>query len=383
LGFLTKDFSQLHRDVVFGRSGGRIIWQPRILCWYDDRVFTGRDLPAPYTGLSRHDLHRALGCSARLYEYNNCFRRIEHPSVRFSDQKLNDTDTEYTIHTPIGKQVYVWRRSPNSPTEIVLKWEVETTEELKVAAWREANADWRWDEAEYQRLQAEIGDLGAPTIYMPRMNVQNLYLDKMGVQNAVFALYETPAEVEAYFRELEECHNRLIDVINRSPIEIINFGENVHAGTLSPPLFLKYHLPACQRRSERLHTAGKFLHSHWDGDTGPLLKYARETGLDGLEAVTPQPQGDVTLEQIKAGLGDDMFLLDGIPAVYFDAVYPIETLIATAKKLIEMFAPKLVLGISDEISSNGDIERVPLVGEIVERYNGQVLSSQQPSITQH
>jgi hypothetical protein len=39
--------------------------------------------------------------------------------------------------------------------------------------------------------------------------------------------------------------------------------------------------------------------------------------------------------------------------------------------LIELFAPKLVLGISDEISSNGDIERVRVVGEIVDQYNAQ------------
>ncbi len=40
--------------------------------------------------------------------------------------------------------------------------------------------------------------------------------------------------------------------------------------------------------------------------------------LDGIEAITPQPQGDVTLEEIKEALSDDMFLLDGIPAILFD-----------------------------------------------------------------
>jgi hypothetical protein len=39
------------------------------------------------------------------------------------------------------------------------------------------------------------------------------------------------------------------------------------------------------------------------------------------------------------------------------------------RRLIELFAPKLILGISDEISSTGDIERIRLVGKIVEEYN--------------
>ena len=135
----------------------------------------------------------------------------------------------------------------------------------------------------------------------------------------------------------------------------------IHAGTLSPPLFEQYHLPTCRHRCERLHAAGKFVHSHWDGDCGPLLRYARDTGLDGIEAITPKPQGDVTLEEVKEALGDDLFLLDGIPAVYFDETFSIQTLVECVQTLIELFAPKLVLGISDEISSTGDIERIRAV----------------------
>ncbi|MEN8150169.1 MAG: hypothetical protein ABFS86_10115, partial [Planctomycetota bacterium] len=110
----------------------------------------------------------------------------------------------------------------------------------------------------------------------------------------------------------------------------------------------------------------------WDGDTGPLLPYAKQTGLDGIEAITPEPQGDVTLEQVKEALGDEVFLIDGIPAVYFDETYPVEVLVEATERIIELFAPKLVLGISDEISSTGDIERIRVVGEIVDRYNGSV-----------
>ena len=120
-----------------------------------------------------------------------------------------------------------------------------------------------------------------------------------------------------------------------------------------------------------LHRQVVFVCSHWDGDTGPLLPYARETGLDGIEAITPWPQGDVTLEQIKKGLGDELFLLDGIPAIYFDDTFAVETLETCTRRLIELFAPKLVLGISDEISSTGDLERIRVVGEIVDEYNAR------------
>jgi hypothetical protein len=371
---ITHDFPALHRQVVFGQSQGQIIWQPRIGCWYTDKQFAGEAFPPPYTGLDLYGIYRELDCSARLYLYNSCFVRVEHPAVKVSKRELNDTDTETTIHTPVGVQVQVTRRMTSNWHYLTVKRPVESEQELKVATWREENATWIWDQARYDELQSEVGDLGAPTIYLPRMNVQNLYINQMGVGNGILAIYDWTDTVEAFFRALEDNHDRLIDLVNPSPIEIINFGENIHASTLSPDLFLKYHLPACRRRCERLHAAGKFTSSHWDGDTRPLLPYARETGLDGIEAITPQPQGDVTLEEVREALGDEMFLLDGIPAVYFDETFSVSVLEDCTRRLIDLFAPRLVLGISDEISSTGDLDRVKVVGAIVDAYNAQCVS---------
>lgn len=39
------NFSKLHEDVCFKKSGGKIIWQPRIICWYDDKMFEDGKLP--------------------------------------------------------------------------------------------------------------------------------------------------------------------------------------------------------------------------------------------------------------------------------------------------------------------------------------------------
>lgn len=368
---MAADWNRLHRRVVFGESGGRIIWQPRILCWYSDKQLAGEPLPPPYAGMTLPEIYRALGCSNRIYDYNACFRAVEHPAVRFERRELGGGESEEVIHTPAGRQTARRRQVPELRKSRWLKWPVATEEELKVAAWRAEHASWEFDPAAFERVRAEWGDLGAPTMFMPRVNVQDLYINTMGVEAGIYALLDWPGAVEAYFRALDECHDRLIDVINASPVEIINFGDNVHCGTLPPDIFRRHVLPAYQRRCRRLHRGGKFVHAHWDGDVKALLPFARQTGLDGIEAITPQPQGDVTLEEVRQALGEDMFLLDGIPAVYFDATFPPSAAEDCARRVIELFAPRLVLGISDEISSTGDLERVRAVGRIVEEYNAR------------
>jgi hypothetical protein len=76
----------------------------------------------------------------------------------------------------------------------------------------------------------------------------------------------------------------------------------------------------------------------------------------------------VTLEEIKEGLGDEMILIDGIPATHFLPQTSYQELEQDTLKILGMFAPNLVLGISDEISPPGDIEKVRLVSEIVAGY---------------
>jgi len=111
-----------------------------------------------------------------------------------------------------------------------------------------------------------------------------------------------------------------------------------------------------------------------DGSLKPLLPFLRQVPWDGIEAATPVPQGDVTLEELKEAMGD-LVLLDGIPALYFLPHYPEEALVECVKRIVELFYPRLILGISDELPPDGDIERVKLVGQLVEEL---VTSQQQP-----
>ena len=363
------DLRQLNLDVAFGRSQDRIIWQPRILCWFADRAWAGESL-GRYEGMSPTEVYRDLGCSNRVYEsYNPCFVREEPPSIVRREEYPDDVRLVEIVDTPVGSISMVRRSTPTSRPRIVEKRWIETPEDMRIATWALDNSGWAWDQESYERASSEWGNIGAPAMYMPRVNVQDLYINTMGVEAAVYALYEWGSVVDDYFRALHENHLRMIDVINRSPIMMVNFGDNLHCSTLSPDLYEKYVLPAYVERCDKLHSAGKFVSSHWDGDTKSLLKYARVSGLDGIEAVTPRPQGDVTLEEIKDALGDDVFLIDGIPAVLFDSIFPEEELVSCTHRIIKLFAPKLILGISDEISSTGDIERVRTVGKIVDDYN--------------
>ena len=124
---------------------------------------------------------------------------------------------------------------------------------------------------------------------------------------------------------------------------------------ISPRYFERYFLPFYEKRVGQLHQAGIYSHVHIDGYFASLLPYLRDMPFDGYEALTPEPQGDVTLEQMAEHIGDKV-LLDGIPAVLFMSTYPEDELMASVERIVELFAPRLILGISDELPEGCGVE---------------------------
>ena len=75
---------------------------------------------------------------------------------------------------------------------------------------------------------------------------------------------------------------------------------------------------------------------------------------------------DVSLEEIKAHIGDKV-LLDGIPAVLFLPTYSREELMSAVERVVALFHPRLILGVSDEVPQGAEFEeaakRVRMVSE--------------------
>ena len=98
-----------------------------------------------------------------------------------------------------------------------------------------------------------------------------------------------------------------------------------------------------------------------------LLPYLIDVPFDGLEALTAKPQGDVTLEEIKEAIGNKI-LLDGIPSILFLPEYSDDYVRQYSQKVLEIFSPNLILGVSDELSPNGDIKKIEMIANMVKKF---------------
>ena len=198
---MKRDYYQFQRDVIDGKAGGKILFQPRIHCWLDDKKFAGEELPGPFKGMTWHKpIHDELECSARLYEFRDCYKVVEDETIQRSQREISELKTEYTIQTPVGSINMIEVRSLTNPGRFPEKWWVETLEDLEVMKYVLERQTWIWDEQLYQNMRKDRGYLGEPAMWMPRVNVQYLYHDIMGTENGIYMLMDYPNEVEDFFR---------------------------------------------------------------------------------------------------------------------------------------------------------------------------------------
>jgi hypothetical protein len=354
------NYREMDLAIMRGEDPGAVLWQPRLEFWYKVNQKRGT-LPPPLQGADILQVYDYCHASVR---YFGSGLRVRHRNVQVREEWLSEKRLRRTWETPVGSLTDVthydeWRLSSH-----ITEYKLKRPEDFRVLEYILENEEWYWDDAAHAADMARFGGYGAPQFYFRRSPIQGLFIEHMGLEPTIFTMVDHPSVIAHYVEAAAAADDALYRVIERCPVQILNFGENIDAHMDPPAIWRQHLLPYYTRRSEQLRAAGKYLHIHIDGAMKPLLPYLRSCPWHGIEAATPVPQGDVTLEEIKRGLGD-LVLLDGIPALFFLPSFPLEMLTDCVKRVVELFYPRLVLGISDEIPPDGDIERVRLVGEMV------------------
>lgn len=352
-------------------------FQPRLEPWFDWHKKFGK-MPSRYEGMTLLELYDELDISMRYVHYYTGMPDpvqvvyTEKVKIRY---EFGENEGREIIDTPYGELVRGLKLSSDGIWHTVEFPVKNTLEDLRKLNWLYRNTSYHFSEENFLKGSEFIGDRGEPQFWVPKSPYQALAQIWMGMAQFIYALHDHPKEIEGVMKVIDESYDPLYEeIIASGKVNIINFGENIHDQLLSPAYFEKYLIPFYEKRSNQLRKAGIFTHIHIDGFFKSLLKYLKDLPFDGYEALTPLPQGDVTLEEIKEHIGDKV-LLDGIPGVLFaPEIFPSpEPLQECVEKIIKMFHPRLVLGASDEVPEGAGeeaIERVRWVSQYCKSYKG-------------
>jgi hypothetical protein len=373
--------------VYEGCEGLPLVFQPRLRHWFDVNHNAGT-LPERYQGMYLDEVYRDLGVAPREVwgprrigsELSGYFALnvVEGDEVEVWTRRMEGyegmKEDDYLvteIRTPAGTLRQVQRYTEHGTSLMNVEYFLKGLDDLKVFEHALGERNYGWDQNRYQWGKRRYGDAIPLRANLERSPLMWLIVGIMGFKRTVTMIWKHPQEMKEFMGVLEAEHVKQIEAYRGKPVAELSFGDNMHQDLSPPPYFRQYVISFYQRVMPRVHAQGMVATSHFDGYLKQLLPLVGETGLDGLECVTPLPQGDVTLAEMREGMGD-MFLRDGIPAVHMCPWTPVETLESHVRELIEAFYPRLILGVSDLLPANGDVERVRIVNDIVKEFNAEL-----------
>jgi hypothetical protein len=122
---------------------------------------------------------------------------------------------------------------------------------------------------------------------------------------------------------------------------------------------------------KKIHEAGKFSFVHMDGTLAGLLRQQSSVGFTVLEALTPQPVGDLKIEEIRTWMGDsESIVWGGVPGAYFTANIGDEEFERHVKHVLSVMTtePRYVLGVADQVPPDALERRVRRVADLVDEF---------------
>lgn len=337
-----------------------VLWQPRAEPWVE---WQNRFRPEefPLRGVPVRDVYDRYGMSMRYVDYYtgqpSPMRMEFDEAVRQVRTTLPDGKVETIRKTPFGDLRELSEFTVDE-TWRTIEFPFKGRDDVDAFCWLMEHARYRFDTEAFDIGDAYIGHRGVPQFYLPKSPYQALAQTWMGFEDFQFFLADEPEQAERVFEGIDRSYDDLYrQIIDSGRVQIVNFGENLHAHLMSARYLDRYLLPWYEKRAGELRAAGIYSHVHWDGYYRPCLGLLRRVACDGIEALTPLPQGDATLAETQDALGDKI-LLDGIPAVLFLSMYSMQQLQDCVEELIERFAPNLILGISDELPEAADASAI-------------------------
>lgn len=350
-----------------GGTPDAVVWTADTTYWLsgqrDNRVRdNGWDTEAGYL-----EFHRHLRCMPyfwypTFFAGERVYSRVE---IR-KEERNGERRTQWV--TPVGTLTQTTCRVEADGSEATTGHAVESEDDLRVLLFilehsdvQPANID------DYDRRMAQWAACdGVPALGFPRGPLPAFLVEWAGVENGIYLLMDQPDLVQQILDRFAEQEEPVIEAVCRLHPPLVHFPDNLTSEVYTP-FFETHMLPVYERRLSRLHAAGVKAAVHLDGAVRGLLPLLAAAGIDAIEAVTPQPAGDMPVQEMRPAAGSDSVILwGGVPGAMFAPPYTWADMDAHVRRVLDAWrGQRFILGVADQVPPDGDIDFVRRIADLV------------------
>ena len=368
---------------------------PRIDLWYNANSYAGT-LPKKHQGKSQDEISRAEGWAMHkqlpdfldtkgpedmlhrgigLTTPRQCIFKYKFSSNVDIRVKQEEEAKRVEYHTPHG-MVYTTTtftedlKKAGSTIPFITEHILKKREDYRAVAYIFENLElisYYDNFLEWQQGVGEDGFCSAATTNAgsPMHHIQKDFVD---ATDFFLHYHDFRKEMQALADVLEHFYNQMLDIAANSPAEAISWGANYDDTITYAPYFEKEILPWLQKAADTLHTKGKVVNTHCDGENFGLMELIKATRVDVAEAVCPSPMTKLSVAEYYDRWADDMTIFGGIPSnILLAESATQEEFEAYLDNVFQVIAPgrRFVLGIADTTPPNAVFDRLVRIGERV------------------
>lgn len=327
-----------------GQETDRLPFVPRLDIWYNanSRADT---LPEPYKKATLREIVDDLGWGYHsiipnfadfrneegdldvglgLYDLKkNPYKIVLHNVKRTYERNPSNGRLHVTYDTPKGRitttVVYDKGMQKSGITlYVILEHAVKTMDDYPAAAYILNNAEVIPVYDEYIRYKEEfIGDRGVAVALSAMFASPGHYLVKelMSTEDFYYEMADNPDEMDEFVEQIRPFWEKLYRAAVMSPAEVILTGANYDSSITSPDMFRHYITDELKAQSKELHSMGKFLATHTDGENTGILQEYVKAGIDIADSICPAPMTRIPLSSVREMFrGTGITIWGGIPS---------------------------------------------------------------------
>jgi len=155
--------------------------------------------------------------------------------------------------------------------------------------------------------EACVGNNGITIAQMGRTPFQQIQIDFAGLERFSMDIAVAQPELMELIELMNAQKLEEFRAVKTLPIEHIKLWENLSIETIGPLRYRRHLVPIYQRLLDILEGSGKKLQVHYDGQLRVISEDIARLKFDGIDSLTPAPEGDMTIGDARR-LWPDKFL---------------------------------------------------------------------------
>jgi hypothetical protein len=377
---------------IRGAMPDRVPFVPRLEFWYRARQRDGR-MPAEFRSLSLMEIADRLGVGfyAIVPDFTDApeedkadralgiVQQAQMPFRVSIDRRVSRSGLETTVeyHTPVGtiRTAFAFTEemlAGGVSDPCVTRYAIGEPRDFESVAYLFSHLRVEPQTAGLETARQRTGERGIVVAYAggQACPIHHIMAELMPLEKFFYAATDCPATVEGLAEQMEPYYAQIKAAAASSPAEVVLLGSNYDDSITYPTFFRRHILPPLRDYAALLHSRGKFLMTHTDGENRKLLSLYLAARLDAADSVCPYPMTRCRLEEVREAFDGRITIVGGIPSILLcPGLTTLEEFQAFVDSALERYGhqSRMIFGVSDMVTADADWTRLEYIAERIAR----------------